>query len=291
MKKLTALVLCLLLLTGCAATYDGPTESSSVLTEHTVDHYFAYTGETFHHYTTRYVFAYDIYGNRVRYMEYRADELQAVTSYRYDEQGNQISSTRWDHSGWFPKFADRTEQTYDGQGRVLSYESFDFWGRTVYGSYYSYDDENGIRTYRNENGEVLQTTWYDDQGRDIRETAGEYETVYEYDEQGNRTGWVSYKNGQPYDRYEARYDDRGRQIYGARYDAEGNQASRTEYIFDDEAHTMTYTRSDGGMRIEYYTYDGRLLMCEDYNEDGNLSMVQHYTYRDIQVPTKGADAP
>ena len=286
MKKLLSILLALLLLCGCAATYDGPTESRSVLTEHTADHYYAYFDETSVHYTNRYVFAYDIYGNQVRHMEYRADELQTVTNSRYDEQGNQISSTRWDHSGWFPKFSSRTERTYDGQGRVLSYESFDFWGRLVSGSYYSYDDENGIRTRRDENGEVLQTAWYDDRGLDIRETAGEYETVYEYDDRGNCTGWVTYKNGQLYDRYEARYDDRDRQIHAARYDANENRTSRKEYIFDDEAHTMTCAQSDGGKRIEYYYPDGRPSLIEDYNQDGSLSMVQRYYYRDIQVPKK-----
>ena len=286
MKKLTALALCFLLLCGCAATYDGPTESISVLTEHSADHYYAYFDEASVHFTNRYVFAYDLYGNQVRYMEYRDDALQAITNSRYDERGNQISSTEWDHSGWFPKFSGRTKRTYDEQGRVLTYESFDFWGRVVSGSYYSYDDENGIRTCRDENGEIEQTTWYDDRGLNLRETAGEYETVYEYDAHGNRTGWVSYKNGQLYDRYEARYDDRGRQIYGARYDAGGTRTSRTEYIFDDESHTMTYTKSGGGKRIEYYYPDGRPSLIEDYNEDGSLSMVQRYYYQDIQVPKK-----
>ena len=33
MKKRISLLLCLLLLTGCAATYDGPTESTAVLSK------------------------------------------------------------------------------------------------------------------------------------------------------------------------------------------------------------------------------------------------------------------
>ena len=33
MKKLISLFLCILLLTGCAATYDGPTESKTLLSK------------------------------------------------------------------------------------------------------------------------------------------------------------------------------------------------------------------------------------------------------------------
>ena len=80
MKKLLSLLLCILLLCGCAATYDGPTKTVPRLTEYTVDHYYAFFDTEEHHYTNRTVYAYDIYGNRVREMEYRDDELQSVTN-------------------------------------------------------------------------------------------------------------------------------------------------------------------------------------------------------------------
>ncbi len=291
MKKLLSLFLCILLLAGCAATYDGPTVSKPMLTEYTVDHYYAFFDWEDVHYTERTVYAYDIYGNRVRSMEYRDGEPDSVTNLKYDDRGNEISRTTWDHSGWIPKFDRRTERTFDEQGRILSYESYNFWGRVVSGSYYTYDDENGIRTYRNEDGEVLQTTWYDENGNDIRQTAGEYETVYQYDDRGNRIGWISYKNGQPYDRYEARYDEQDRQTWGARYDAAGKLTSQTEYVFDDEAHTMTYLKNDGGKRIEHYHADGRLHMIEDYNSEGKLTFLQRYYYQDIQVSAEGGETP
>jgi len=286
MKKLIPLLLAIALLSGCAETYDGPTVSKPMLTEYTVDHYYAFFDREEVHYTNRTVYAYDIYGNRVRSMEYRDGELETVTNYRYDEQGNEISRTTWDHSGWFPKFRSRNKRTFDGQGRVLSSEYYDFWGRLESGSYYAYDDEKGIRTYQDENGEVLQTTWYDEKGNDLRQTAGEYETVYEYDDQGNRIGWTSYKDGQPYDRYEARYDEKGRQIWGARYDAAGKLTGETEYVFDDQANTMSCLKNDGGTRVEHYHPDGRLHMIVDYDSEGKISLLQRYTYRDIQVPAK-----
>ena len=147
-------------------------------------------------------------------------------------------------------------------------------------------DEKGIRTCLDEQGDILQTTWYDAQGNDLRQTAGEYETVYEYDDRGNQTGWVSYKNGELYDRYEARYDDQNRQIWGGRYDADGNLKSQFDYIYDDSVYTRTVPQADGSKRIEYYHADGRPHMIEDYNSEGKLTMLQRYYYQDILIPAK-----
>ena len=291
MKKLICLCLCVLLLAGCAATYDGPTEAKPMLTEYTVDNYYSFfDGEEVHH-TNRTVYAYDIYGNRVREMEYRDGELADVTNYRYDEKGRQISRTIWDRSGWFPKFVSRTRRTYDEQDRSLSYESYNFWGRVESGSYYSYDDEARTRTYRDENGEIAQITWFDEDGNELRQVSGEYETVYEYDDRGNRIGWVSYENGVPGDRYEARFDEQNRKIWGGRYDANGQLTSQTEYLYDDEQYTMSYVKNDGGRRVEYYHPDGRLHAVEDYEADGSLTMLQRYYYRDILVPAEGGEHP
>ena len=40
MRKLLSLLLGILLLSGCAATYDGPTRTVPQLTEYTVTHYY-----------------------------------------------------------------------------------------------------------------------------------------------------------------------------------------------------------------------------------------------------------
>ena len=64
MKKLFSLLLAVLLLGGCAATYDGPTEAVPRLTEYSVTHYLNYPGWDEEHYTNRTIYAYDIYGNR-----------------------------------------------------------------------------------------------------------------------------------------------------------------------------------------------------------------------------------
>ena len=284
MKKLFPMLLAILL-AGCAQTYDGPTEAKPVLTEYTIDHYYSYFETEELHYTTRYLHAYDIYGNLVRSMEYRDGELISITKRKYDDRGNEISRTVWDHSGWLPRYDGRTEQTYDDQNRQTSYIHYNFWGRQDSGSWYTYDDEARTRTWKNDTGDT-QTTWFDENGNELRQVSGEYETIYHYDDRGNRTGWESYQNGQPFDRYEARYDDLDRQIWGGRYDANGTLTSQTEYVYDDEQGIKTYYKNDGGRRVEYFHGDGRPHMIEDYDADGKLTMLQRYYYQDILVPAK-----
>ena len=290
MKKLFSLLLALLLLSGCAATYDGPMESKYALTEYTVTHYYAFFDWQEEVYTSRTVYAYDIYGNRVRTMGYRDGELEQVTNLKYDDRGNCIREVDWDHTGWIPLPDSSRKYTYDDQGRILTIRYFDGWGRQTSLSSYTYDDEAGTRTWSNGEGDT-QTSWLDEEGREIRSVSDEYETVYEYDENGNRIGWYSFKDGAPYDSYKARYDDQGRQIWGARYNAQGELESESTIEYDDEANTVTTRRPDGQVRYQYYDAEGRIHLIEDYSEDGKLSMVQRYTYQEIQVPAKGEDNP
>ena len=67
MKKLISLLLCLLLLTGCAETYDGPTESKAVLSSIQTTYYDPTGGDSQY---SRTDYAYDIYGNQVMELEY-----------------------------------------------------------------------------------------------------------------------------------------------------------------------------------------------------------------------------
>ena len=287
MKKLLPLLLAVLLLTGCAATYDGPTETKYALTEYTVTHYNLFDTQ----YTNRAVFAYDIYGNRAREMEYRDGELESVTNMKYDDRGNLISQRSWDHTHIIPLPDGGRKHTYDAQNRILTTVYFDGWGKETSRSSYTYDDE--ANTYTWELSDGTQNLYYlDENGNELRVVGNYgYETVYEYDAQGNRTGWVSYHDGVPEDRYQARYDDQGRQIWGGRYNAAGELESETTFEFDDEAHTRTTRRPDGWVRIEYYDGDGRIHLIEDYDENGELTMVQMYFYKQIQVPITGKEEP
>lgn len=288
MKKLISLLLCILALSGCAATYDGPTESERVLTEYTVRHISLLTDDFE---TTRSVYAYDIYGNRVRIMKYDAEgELAYVENMRYDDRGNEVSRISWDHSGWIPYIDRRVKQTYDDQNRITNRTTYNMWGLKLGESIYTYDDEAHTMTWENGAGDWV-IYYYDENGRQLRDVsegaAGTIETVYSYDQRGNRIGWVSTMNGQPQSRYEARYDDQDRQIWGGYYDETGKLTYETTYTYD--RNTRTITKPGGGTRVEYYNEDGTLSSIMDFDEDGELYMDQSYYYRDIRVPADGEE--
>lgn len=288
MKKILTVLLCVLLLTGCAATYDGPTETKQMLTEYEVRHYSPFFDDSEVD-IDRSVYAYDIYGNRVRELEYDNGELAQETRTTFDEEGRELTRTVIDRTGWFPKIEYRSKRTYDEQGRVLSYNSYDMWGRKNGESLYVYDDEANTMTWSNGSGDEV-TYYYDEEGTQLRDVSNDgYETIYQYDERGMRIGWTSTKDGEFFSRYEAGYDEQDRLIWGIHYDENGAQESKVTYSYDDEARTMTTYKSGGGTRIEYYDSEGRRHLIEDYDSDGSLSMVQQYTYRDIRVPADGEE--
>ena len=283
MKKLLSLLLCILLLCGCAATYDGPTKTVPRLTEYTVDHYYAFFDWEEQHYTSRTVYAYDIYGNRVREMEYRDDELQSVTNLKYDDRGNEISRSDWDHSGWLPKYKGRTERTYDEQNRQTSYIHYDFWGRQDSGSWYTYDDEARTRTWKNDSGDT-QTTWFDENGNEIRVVSGEYESIYRYDDRGNYICKELFKNGQPIQRYEARYDEQNRQIGYGWYDSDGNLTFQSESLYDELGRKTGIVEYEDGTLVTTtelrYDDQNRKIWGETHDADGRLTNHWEYIYDD-----------
>lgn len=286
MKKLTALILAVLLLSGCAQTYDGPTTTELVLAEYEV----VYTPwEGFDPTINRTTFAYDIYGNRVITRDYRDGELTSEVRAAYDENGNELSCTYWNHTKWIPYPEQRTETTYDDQGRILTDVTFDLWGRETDRTEYTYDDEARTTTVTYDGG--VGVSYYDERGLLLRYVKDDYESVNTYDENGNRIAWHTYDAGVPGEYNLTTYDDQGREIYTARYLADGTLDRDWEYVYDDENHTMTQYKPNGTRRVEYYDADGRCLSIEDYDEDGRMTMTQTYFYREIKVPVDGEESP
>lgn len=283
MKRMIAFFLCALLLNGCAATYDGPTVATPILTE-IYSH--GTVGGSDVDYVYRYVYAYDIYGNQVRRMDYYNNELDCVVKMRYDDRGNLISRTTWDHNGWIPLPDGRVTYTYDEQDRKLTAVYDNGWGMETERVTYIYDDENRTQTWESSTGD-WEITYLDEAGNETRivHSSGR-ETVYTYDDRGNRIGKATYENGLLRERWEYRFDEQNRQTYGAAYNADGDLRSDTTCLYDDEAHTQTTLSSDGSKRVEYHHEDGRMHMTEDYGDDGALLMYAMYYYRDIQVPAE-----
>ena len=124
MKKLISLLLVVLLLVGCAATYDGPTESASVLSCIRTT-YYGPDGEDSQYSRTDY--AYDIYGNQSIELEYRIrtgdeeEEPYLKTVRTHDENGNVTRQRQYDVSGLFPRKLVDIRYEYDNQGRMTAH--------------------------------------------------------------------------------------------------------------------------------------------------------------------------
>ena len=124
MKKLISLLLCLLLLAGCAETYDGPTESKAVLSKILTTYYDPTGGDSQY---SRTDYAYDIYGNQVMELEYgiRSHDEEAEphlkTLRSFDKHGNITRQRQYDVSGLFPKKLVDIRYEYDEKGRMTAH--------------------------------------------------------------------------------------------------------------------------------------------------------------------------
>ena len=260
MKKLICLLLCLLL-TGCAATYDGPTESKTVLSK-ILTTYYDPTGGDCQYGRTDY--AYDIYGNQVMELEYRirtedeTEEPYLKTLRAFDENGNITRQRQYDVSGLFPKKLADIRYEYDEKGRMTAHldqmEEQYSWTAV-------YDDE--AKTMTCTYPHAVSVSYFDDRGNTIRQ-----ETVFE---NGDTSGIIF------------EFDANGNRI-SARYE-ETVGTTLHAYTYDDQGRVLTMTETtDGGtellFRYEYrddctiqYNYDGTKIVTT-YNDDGS----EHYRY-------------
>ena len=283
MKKLIALILSILLLTGCTAAYDGPTESAWVVTEWAEEHYYTFLDTMEVLSSQRIVCAYDIYGNPVRYMKYQDNELQSVTKLKYDDRGNCIREVSWDHSGLIALPDSRIIRTYDDQNRQTSCVTYNFWGRQESGTWYTYDDEARTQTRKTDSGDS-QITWFDENGNEIRVVSGEYESIYRYDDRGNYICKELFKNGQPIQRYEARYDEQNRQIGYGWYDSDGNLTFQSESLYDELGRKTGIVEYEDGTLVTTtelrYDDQNRKIWGETHDADGRLTNHWEYIYDD-----------
>lgn len=187
-----------------------------------------------------------------------------VTQNKYDNAGNQISST--------DALGNVTEYEYDTQGRISKViESGEVKGT------YKYDEFNKDKSGKCEsieetltyaNGAVSKTTT---NGADqvmsvIDETAdGNIKTSYEYDKTGALIKEI-YSDGS-YSKYE--YDIDGNQIKASSYSANDSLANETEYTYDMEGQLTKAIdkRADTPCRYTYYEYDdyGRNISVAEIN--------------------------
>lgn len=290
MKKLLPLLLALLLC-GCAATYDGPTVSKMVLSETVAEGYWDW-GEVA--YTTRTVYAYDIYGNQAQLIDYNDGEAVSRTLSRYDENGNQLQYTNYSLSGLFPKRTGSGSYTYDEQGRVTSV-TYDYGDGDVSHITYTYDDENRTVSYAYDGGSST-VHYLDETGAILREeyTSDDLFMVTEYTRRpdGQIERCESFVNGAPDGGYRYEYDDQGRTIAYYTLTGDGTETLQHRWEFDDDAHTMTqYNLQSGSRALVQYNSDGSIAVRQLWDENDRLQTQTIYRYREIRVPAERSETP
>ncbi len=274
MKRCLLLALCLLLLTGCAQSYDGPMEEKRVLLR---EEHASFSGDT-RRITHTSEYQYDLYGNQVL-----IGVGNSSVKITYDDQGRQIRCT----NGSIPFFSTRQSYTYDDQGRLLTetYRPVRFWYGYTYT--YQYEERKQTMTLTNWLGMVRYTeeTYYDAAGNTLRQVLNEWEYHYTYDDQGHMLTARSYWNGEPETLNEYTYDDQGRLIQDVCTTlsrASATEITRVEY--DDVQGTVT-TTTGTDRTVEYYNEFGERYRISTYKDD-ELTLETLFHYGTIQVAAK-----
>ena len=309
MKKLFSILLVLLLLTGCAATYDGPTAERSVPVEHITEHHSTVND---HVDTERTVYAYDIYGNLAQSRIYRDDQEIYNFVYTYDDRGNVLTETEYDPQSWFPRKVQTLTYTYDEQDRILS----KVYDQSIPAKIeYIYDDEARTET-RLEDGETAEVTTYDESGNilSVKSFSSDYwhlteyirndaglvlssrnttslgqDITYrlEYDNHGNLTRHETIEKGVRTERlYTYEYDEMGRLLRQFEIiDGESVETQRREYL-DDCGSYILWRKGFRSYLIRFDELGNQVELSHYVNETDQFGVRQFTVYRTIQVPAE-----
>lgn len=280
MKKLLSLILCLLLLAGCAETYDGPTELKQVL-DSTEEVHIGQDGEVYYEVWEDY--SYDIYGNLAQTVSKVNGEPSLRTVYRYYEDGSMKSMTQYDLDMWFPRLILHGSYTYDEQGRQTGLVQWSGLKRTEQTTVY--DDENRTVTTVFEGGTTV--VQLNEEGKSLRsETTYEDGRVdlieHEYRENLHITRY--YRDGELETIYENTYDDQGRELSWTEIvDGERELIWRREYGEDYE--TCSYGQIDLIITTGY-NEDGTVKAIVETGENDRITCRTIYRYTEVRVPAE-----
>ena len=286
MKRLIALTLAILLLTGCgAAVYDGPTKSAWVLAEDHTTYYDPDTGET---HTTLETYSYDSYGNQIRCCSYEGDKLMYESRYTYDDQYNCLREVTYERFWRFLLPTSRTYCTYDDLGQSLSTIYRNGFGIKTGEEHFTRDEEANTITW--DSTYDTQTIYFDENGDAVRtvtlsKPAGiQTETIEEYDELGRSIKTVEYMDGDLFSTTEYRYDDEGRLAELTSCGSSGQILSGFTMLYEENTVTTLYR--DGSKQVETLRPDGLMQSEECYSPAGELRWRREYTYKSIQIPAE-----
>lgn len=289
MKRVAAALLCLVLLSGCAAQLAaGETVTVYVLTEYTTCLY----PDGIAAGPSRVEYRYDEAGNTVEERYFNLEgKLSSRDSYTYNSAGKLVRHISYDYWWRIPIPSFRQTVTYDDQGRERERISYDPWKESAR-SVTVYDDDAHSRStaysYPDEEG-FTQTVFCDENGTTLKiitlEASGsEAVTQYTYDEAGHLLNWRESRDGVLTEQVSYTYDEQGREHYTQRISADGNVTATWQYTYDGNTVTTEYI--DSSTRVENRDERGNPVHSARYDADGILTSESTYTYQAIQVPVK-----
>ena len=285
MKKLLCLMLCIILLSGCAATYDGPTVEKSVLASIQTT-YYGTDGDASQYGLTEY--SYDIYGNQVIELEYHIRshgenaEFYLKTIRTFDEKGSCTRQRQYDVSGLFPRKLVDIRYEFDEKGRMVSHQDKldpQFSWTAIY------DDE--ARTMTCTYPHAVSVSFFDEHGWTVRQetTFEDGETsaiISEFRSDGQRVSTQYVENG-GVTLHSYTYDDQGRVLTkSATTDGATRELIRYEY---GENYMIQYN-ADGTKIVTSYHDDGSLHHIYHTDSHERITTDEIYSYIAIQVPTE-----
>lgn len=278
MKKLFALLLAVLVLTGCADTYDGPTETRSLLSRSEV--LIHSDGEVLEHTVTEY--SYDIYGNQVQTVSFRMEDSDvpsdphSKTTLRYDKSGNLIRQTEYNVTGWFPKKVSDSRYTYDALGRMTGSVHNGTETVTIV-----YDDEARTRTTSTDSGSVV-VEYLDEQGwvRRVESTFADGKTLTEEFTRREDGQWTVSRTPEAVN--ERTFDEQGRPVLWTKTE---NGTTTTVFRWEyGDLYEILYHES--GKNVTVFHPDGTVMYRYTANHSGELLSTTYYYYTEIQVSAK-----
>ena len=212
--------------------------------------------------------SYDTMGNEIQTDSSDADgKLTSHQTYSYDSMGQKTGQSS---TYYYDDFYSVSE--YDGDYNILSYTSFNLDGSRERWSVYTYSENFRTETSYDTTGLTGRTdTQYNEQGKTLWEKSYDGtgkltdETVYTYDEQGERIGQV-------YTRYS---ED---EYTVTEYNGDGDPVSRNTYSTDGtKTEWSVYTYSENFCSRKNYDTTGLTWQTDtQYNDQGNTLWEKSY---------------
>ena len=228
-----------------------------------------------------------------RYGELEKTGEVTRSTYKYDEQGNEIEAKLYNKYG---SLSSRFTWTYDEQGNKIEDNKYTPGNELFEASRIRY-------TYRyNEKGNQIETNYferdglegrwkkkYDEQGNLIESIRYNsdgslwFRATYRYNEKGKKIETNSFGHPSAKPRSTHKYNEQGNLIEENNYNRDGSLDSRHTYRYDEQNNQIESNRynSDGSLGYRHtcrYDEQGDLIEQNFYGQDGVFNRGETFKY-------------